>query len=71
MQLVCARVPRVEAFAYPVPEGERKAFAMLCRPPKGTSFLQKLFMGETPALDSSFNGGNLRNGLSRKTTLLP
>ena len=26
-------------------------------------------MGETPALDSSFNGGNLRNGLSRKTAL--
>ncbi|MEL6441872.1 MAG: TonB-dependent receptor [Cyanobacteria bacterium J06621_8] len=38
--------------------------------PRQSLFLQKLLMGGTPALDSSFNGGNLRNGLSRKTALL-
>ena len=33
-------------------------------------FFKRWLMGETPALDSSFNGGNLRNGLSRKTASL-
>ena len=36
----------------------------------GDPFLKQSLMGETPALDSSYNGGNPRNGLSRKTALL-